>query len=104
MIRRPVGGVRNHWIGFELAGVKTVAGDQVQVEEVRSGGSYLSRNDLRVHFGLGAHKRVDRIEILWPSGKTETLRDLQADHFFVVKEGEGIVPRERLKPLPIMRH
>jgi enediyne biosynthesis protein E4 len=114
MILRPVGGVPNHWISFELAGtksnrlalnarVKVVAGDLVQVDEVRSGGSYLSQNDLRVHFGLGTHERVDRIEIRWPSGKTETLTDLQADHFFAVKEAEGIVPRERLKPLSPLR-
>jgi enediyne biosynthesis protein E4 len=114
MILRPVAGVRNHWISLELAGtksnrlalnarVKTVAGDLVQVDEVRSGGSYLSQNDLRVHFGLGAHERIDRVEILWPSGKRETLTDLQADHFFAVKEGEGIVPRERIKPLPALR-
>jgi len=115
MILRPVGGVHNHWISLELAGtksnrlalnarVKAVAGDLVQVDEVRSGGSYLSQNDLRIHFGLGAHERVDRIEILWPSGKTETLTDLQADRFLAVREGEGIVPRERLKPVPILRH
>ena len=115
MILRPVGGVHNHWISFELAGtksnrlalnarVKTVAGDLVQVDEVRSGGSYLSQNDLRVHFGLGTHERADRVEILWPSGKTETLTDLQADHFFAVKEGEGIVPRERLKHVAQLRH
>jgi enediyne biosynthesis protein E4 len=107
---RNQGGNRNHWIGFELAGtksnrlalnarVKAVAGDLVQMDEVRSGGSYLSQNDLRIHFGLGSHDRVDRVEILWPSGKTETLNNLSADRFYAVKEGEGIVPREKLRPV-----
>jgi enediyne biosynthesis protein E4 len=108
-------GNHNHWIGFELAGtksnrlalnarIKAVAGDLVQVDEVRSGGSYLSQNDLRIHFGLGSHERLDRVEILWPSGKTETINNLAADHFYAVKEGEGIVPRERLRPTAATRH
>jgi enediyne biosynthesis protein E4 len=103
------GGNHNHWIGFELAGtksnrlalnarVKTVAGDLVQVDEVRSGGSYLSQNDLRIHFGLGSHDHVDRVEILWPSGKTEILNNLAVDRFYAVKEGEGIVPKDKLRP------
>jgi hypothetical protein len=59
---------------------------------VLSGGSYLSQNDLRLHFGLGDRQRVDRVEILWPGGKTEVLTDLAADHFYTVKQGAGIVP------------
>jgi hypothetical protein len=115
MILREEGGNRNHWIGFELAGtksnrlalnarVKAAAGDLIQVDEVRSGGSYLSQNDLRIHFGLGSHERVDRVDILWPSGKTETLTSLAADHFYAVKEGEGIVPHERMRPVSVPRH
>jgi hypothetical protein len=113
-ILRNVGGNHNHWIGFELAGtksnrlalnarVKAVAGDLIQVDEVRSGGSYLSQNDLRIHFGLGSHDRLDRVEILWPSGKTETLANLAADHIYAVKEGEGVVPRERIRPAAAAR-
>ncbi|MGA7633658.1 MAG: CRTAC1 family protein [Terriglobales bacterium] len=112
---RNAGGNHNHWIGFELAGtksnrlalnarIKAVAGDLVQVDEVRSGGSYLSQNDLRIHFGLGSHERLDRVEILWPSGKTETINNLAADHFYAVKEGEGVVPRERVRPIAPLRH
>jgi hypothetical protein len=115
MILRNEGGNRNHWIGFELAGtksnrlalnarVKAVAGDLVQVDEVRSGGSYLSQNDLRIHFGLGSHDRVDRVEILWPSGERETVDNLVADRFYTVKEGQGIVPRERVLPAARPRH
>jgi len=112
---RNVGGNHNHWIEFELAGtrsnrlalnarLKAVAGDLVQVDEVRSGGSYLSQNDLRIHFGLGSHERLDRVEILWPSGKTETVSNLAADTFYAVKEGEGVVPRERMRPATAPRH
>ncbi|MGA9592004.1 MAG: ASPIC/UnbV domain-containing protein, partial [Candidatus Acidiferrales bacterium] len=106
---RPQGGPANHWISLELAGTKSnrlalnarvraTAGDLVQTSEVLSGGSYLSQNDLRIHFGLGERKRVDKVEIFWPGGKTETLTDLAADHFYQVKEGEGIVPAEKIRP------
>ncbi|MFZ0411750.1 MAG: CRTAC1 family protein [Candidatus Acidiferrales bacterium] len=108
-ILRPQGGPANHWISLELAGTKSnrlalnarvraTAGDLVQTSEVLSGGSYLSQNDLRIHFGLGERKRVDKVEIFWPGGKTETLTDLAADHFYQVKEGEGIVPAEKIRP------
>ena len=115
MILREEGRNRNHWIGFELAGaksnrlalnarIKAVAGDLVQVDEVRSGGSYLSQNDLRIHFGLGSHDRLDRVEILWPTGKSDTITNLAADHIYAVKEGEGVVPREQLRPVSAPRH
>ena len=73
------------------ARVRTTAGDLVQLGEVLSGGSYLSQNDLRMHFGLGGHERVDRAEILWPDGKKETLTNLAADRFYVVREGDGVI-------------
>jgi len=102
MILRNDGGNRNNWITLELSGVrsnrlalgarvKVVTGELVQVDEVRSGGSYLSQNDLRLNFGLGKAERVDRVEIRWPSGKTDVLQDLAARSFYTVKEGEGIV-------------
>jgi enediyne biosynthesis protein E4 len=110
MILQPQGGPANHWVSFELAGtesnrlalnarVKATAGDLVQTGEVLSGGSYLSQNDLRIHFGLGSHTTVDKVEILWPSGKTETLTSLAADHFYSVKEGKGVVPAESVRPI-----
>jgi len=106
MILRPQGGPSNHWISFELEGTKSnrlalnariraTAGDLVQTSEVLCGGSYLSQNDLRIHFGLGNRERVDKIEIFWPAGKTETLANLTANHFYNVKEGEGIVSVDR---------
>ena len=108
-ILRPQGGATNHWISFELVGTKSnrlalnarvrvTAGDLVQTSEVLSGGSYLSQNDLRLHFGLGGRERVDKIEIFWPTTKMETLTDLAADHFYEVKEGEGLVSAEKSKP------
>ncbi len=102
MILRPVGGPKNHWISFQLEGVKSnrlalnarvraTAGDLVQLGEVISGGSYLSQNDLRIHFGLGNHQRLDKADVLWPDGKVETLTDLAADRFYFVREGSGVV-------------
>ena len=102
MILRPEGGPRNHWISFQLEGVKSnrlalnarvraVAGDLVQSSEVISGGSYLSQNDLRIHFGLGKHERVDKAVVFWPDGRVETLTNLSADRFYAVREGAGVI-------------
>jgi hypothetical protein len=102
MILRPEASPPNHWVNFQLEGVKcnrlalnarvtATAGDLVQLGEVLSGGSYLSQHDLRIHFGLGGHDRVDRAEILWPNGKKEILSNLAADRFYTVREGEGVV-------------
>ena len=109
-ILQPQGGPANHWIGLELAGskgnrlalnarVKVTAGGLVQTYAVLSGGSYLSQNDLRIHVGLGSSKRVDKVEIFWPAGTTEVLTDLTADHIYDVKEGEGIVAHEKIRPV-----
>ena len=104
MILRVESESRNHWISFELEGTKTnrlalnarlkaTSGDLVQEGEILSGGSYLSQNDLRIHFGLGNHEKVDKLDIFWPSGKIEILTNLAADRFYNVREGEGVVPR-----------
>ncbi len=87
----------NHWTLLQLTGsrsnrsalgarVKVTAGGRTQVDEVRSGGSYLSQNDLRLHFGLGAAQKMDRIEIEWPSGSRQTLRDVHADRVVQIAE------------------
>jgi hypothetical protein len=110
MILRPQGGAANHWISFALEGTKTnrlalnarvkvKAGNLLQTDQVLSGGSYLSQNDLRVHFGLGNLERVDKAEILWPGGNVEVLDNLAADHFYKVKEGKGIVLSEPAKAI-----
>jgi hypothetical protein len=114
MILRPEGGPPHHWISIQLEGVKSnrlalnarvraTAGDLVQLKEVLSGGSYLSQHDLRLHFGLGKHERLDQAEVLWPDGKKETLGNLAADRFYVVREGQGVIsnkPAEHSVKLP----
>lgn len=69
-----------------------------QMDEVRSGGSYLSQSDLRVHFGLGTAETVARLEIRWPSGHIDTFQGIQGDQLVYVKEGEGIIRRETFPP------
>jgi hypothetical protein len=88
----------NHWINIKLEGVKSnrsaigarvicKAGALSQIDEVRSGGSYLSQNDLRLHFGLGEHRSVDLLEVRWPSGSTDRFTDLKADTWIHIREG-----------------
>ena len=109
MILKNEGDKSNHWITLELgakqgnplaigARIKITTGKVVQTEEIRSGGSYLSQNDLRVHFGLGKATKIDEIEIRWNSGKVEMIKDVAADKFYGVLEGEGIVPVEKVRP------
>jgi hypothetical protein len=61
-----------------------------QIAEVRSGGSYISNNDVRVHFGLGDRTKVDRLQIRWPNGHIETAADLLSNRFYVAREGSGV--------------
>jgi hypothetical protein len=53
---------------------------------------------LRVHFGLGTATKVDLVEIRWPSGKVETLKDIAGDKFYAVLEGSGVVERGKIVP------
>jgi hypothetical protein len=109
-ILRNDGGNHNNWITVSLVGkgrnrdalgakVKVVAGDLVQWDEKRGGGSYLSSSDPRLHFGLEKRTRVDRIEVQWPDGALDTPRDLPVNGFITVVEGKGLVkitpPRNR---------
>ena len=71
-----------------------------QIDEVRSGGSYYSQNDLRVHFGLGNTDRVQLLEIRWPSGQIDQLKNISANQLIFVKEGEGIVRTMRFSKSP----
>jgi len=109
MLLRNPGVAGRHWVSFELAGTKSnrlaigarlkiVVGGITQTEEIHSGGSYLSQHDLRVHFGLGAATKVDTLEVRWPSGAIDTMKDLPADQFYAVLEGKGIVPPEQIRP------
>ena len=81
-------------IGARLRCVTQVAGEakaHSQIDEVRSGGGYFSQSDLRVHFGLGKAEKVELLEIRWPSGAVDTLKDVKVNQLIYAKEGEGIV-------------
>ena len=114
MILRNEGSSRNHWISFQLSGaksnraaigakVKIIAAGMTQIDEVRSGGSYLSQNDLRLHFGLGSATKIDSIEIHWPSGTVNTMKNLASDKFYAVLEGKGLVSFEEIRPAAVKR-
>jgi hypothetical protein len=96
------GGNRNHWIAFRLQGTKSnrdgigarievEAGGRTQVSEVRSGSSYLSHDDMRVHFGLGSATRIDRVRIRWPNATVQVFENIEADRIVTVKEGDGSI-------------
>ena len=107
--------LQRNWIKIRLVGTKsnrtaigaritltaqTVSADKqplIQVEEVRSGGSYYSQNDFRIHFGLNQAKKADRVEIRWPSGATDLLKDLDANRLYVIQEGGKILKNEALR-------
>jgi hypothetical protein len=61
-----------------------------QMDEVRGGGSYLSSNDQRLHFGLGSDKLIQKIEIQWPSGLKESIANVAADAIYTLVEGKGV--------------
>jgi len=73
------------------ARIRVTAGDLQQIDEVRSGGSYLSQNDLRLHFGLETRARIDLIEIHWPSGQVDKIRNAGVNRILTIKEGQGLV-------------
>ena len=92
----------NHWVTVRTIGaqsnrdgigarIEVVAGGRRHIDEVRSGGSYISQNDLRVHVGLGPATSIDQLIVHWPSGLTEKLHDLAVGRFLTVQEGKGIV-------------
>ena len=76
------------------ARVKIVAGDLTQIDEVRSGASYISHSDLRLHFGLGARTKIDLIEVRWPGGAVEKITGASANKILTVKEGQGLVEQK----------
>jgi hypothetical protein len=99
----------NHRVLFRLVGKKSnraalgarvtvTAGTLVQMDEVRGGGSYLSSNDQRLHFGLGAEPVMKQVAIEWPSGLVERLANVAADKIYTVTEGEGITQAVKLSP------
>jgi enediyne biosynthesis protein E4 len=113
----------NHWVAFQLTGafpppsnatssitqpqpqtpqstrdaigarIKVKVGGRVLVDEVRSGSSFISNNDMRVHFGLGAATKIDSVEVRWPSGLVENFSQISIDRFNKLKEGTGIAAK-----------
>ena len=78
-------------IGLALGAVVTLEqGGDRRAQEVRSGGGFISQSDLRLHFGLGKAARAEKIVIRWPSGLVETLNDLAANQYYLVREGSGV--------------
>jgi enediyne biosynthesis protein E4 len=99
---------KNHRVLFKLIGtssnrmaigarVTIKTGKLTQVREVQAGGSYISQNDPRLHFGLGGATTLDSVDIRWPKGKTETLRNLSADQLYTIVEGQGVQQKRALR-------
>ena len=100
----------NHRVLFKLIGTKSnkaaigarvtvKTGTLSQFSEVRGGASYISQNDLRLHFGLGASDKMSEVDIRWPNGQTEILRDVPDDFIYTIVEGKGIQQKMQLPAL-----
>jgi hypothetical protein len=109
MILRNHGVPGQHWVSFELAGtksnrlalnarIKIVAGGMTQTQEIHSGGSYLSQNNLRAHFGLGRADKISSVEIHWPSGKVENLGNLAAEQRNIDIPGQIVFMKQIVVP------
>ena len=103
----------NHRVLFRLVGTKSnkaaigarvtvKAGSLVQMDEVRGGASYISQNDLRLHFGLGSNDKMSEVSIRWPNGGTEALQNVPADFIYTITEGKGIQQKVALPLLPLL--
>jgi len=90
----------NHWVAFRAVGTKSnrdgigarirvKAGARTFVDEVRSGYSFDSNNDMRVHFGMGEATKLDSVEVRWPTGLHEKFDSPAVDKFHTLKEGSG---------------
>jgi enediyne biosynthesis protein E4 len=100
LLRNDGGNLRNglllHLVGTKSnrdgigARVRVTAGGKTQVREVKAGSSYLSQNDLRAHFGLGTATRIERVDIRWPSGTNDVIRNVPVNHIVTVVEGQGL--------------
>ncbi len=102
VLLRNVNPDHNHWVEMKLIGgpksprdavgatVYLTANGMRQRGDVLSGGSYLSSNDMRVHFGLGSLDKIDKLEIHWPSGTVETVKPPGVDRIYTISEGKGI--------------
>jgi len=99
-------GDHGNWILLKLVGtksnrdaigarVKLVAEGHEQLQEVRSGGSYISQSDFRLHFGLGHASKVDSIEVRWPSGTVQTFTGVAVNQVLRLEEGKPLSPAPR---------
>ncbi|HKG23110.1 MAG TPA: CRTAC1 family protein, partial [Blastocatellia bacterium] len=82
------------------ARVRVVSQDLTQMDEVRSGASYISHNDLRLHFGLEKRTRIDLIEVRWPGGAVDRIEGVGVNRILIVKEGKGLVEQKELSRPP----
>jgi len=101
---KPMSRPPGNWVSLQLTGtrsnrsaigakVRLTAGGITQTQEVRSGGGFISQNDLRLHFGLGSAQRLDSVQIEWPSGSKEERRGLEINRTLNLKEPEAMPPR-----------
>jgi hypothetical protein len=102
MILEPKPILSNHWVSFALEGaptnrlalnarIRVTTGTLQQLQEVRSGGSYLSQSDLPLHFGIGKSRTLDQVEVLWPNGPTQTFTNVAPDHFYTLKQNGKLI-------------
>jgi hypothetical protein len=89
-------GVKSNRSGIG-ARVKIVSGDLTQVDEVRSGDSYISQSDQRLHFGLEKRTKVDLIEVRWPSGNVDKITGVGVNRVIIIKEGQGKVDEKEIR-------
>lgn len=98
------GGNRQGWLQVRTVGtrsnrtgigarVEVRVGGKVLVQEVRSGGSYISQNDFRLHFGLGSSRTVEEVVVHWPSGQVDTIQGVAGNQLLTIREGEGAASR-----------
>ena len=76
------------------ARVLVIAGKAAQIDEVRSGGSYISHNDFRLHFGVGDAEQIERLEVRWPSGEIDTVTEVATNALITIVEGRGLTNRK----------
>jgi hypothetical protein len=98
----------NHWVALRMIGTKSNrdgigarirvrAGGRTLIDEVRSGSSFDSNNDMRVHFGLGTTPKIDWVEVRWPSGLLEKFENVSVDGIRQIKEGTGTLANSSVK-------
>jgi len=103
------GGTGNHFLNFKLVGTKSnrdamgarirvVAGGISQIREIAGGGSYLSQSELRANFGLGTATHAELAEVSWPSGAKQSFKNVEADKFWLIVEGNPDLAPQPIRP------